>query len=429
MRLHFCRVGVRILWVVALVARGNVCTSVRVGGAAFCSLLVFPVLALGASSTGEILARPWVSNPVARHVACPVAANEATVCTLAGYEELERELDFYIRTLPKVGLLYETSSNFRVSGVDPKHAPEPIGPHLLPFFVTDPLHRVVYVPPFNVWPPEGFWASFEYEVRASEAQLPEFDGVPKLLNTSEAGLAVLANPEATIAASSFDLVDSFDGWSISGNVAALSVAAGGLKHQAIAWGGLTHYVYGVDEVMYMDFATGLDQTKWYFEASTSKFAVRELAAAYGGKLRFTIRALYGNFTQLNDPLDWITLECSGCDSGRGMRLVRFVDETFYWTGDEKVVEVDLLPTGKWKKDPLNSVLPFEWATECEIAATLAGVSRLSILGDFARSGEGVALDRVELIAAPPLLQPAHPFRCQQGCVCKHNQALVRPSCC
>merc|ERR1712107_867119 len=125
------------------------------------------------------------------------------------------------------------------------------------------------------------------------------------------------------------------------------------------------------------------KTKWYFEASPS-FHSRELAASYGGKLRFTVRALYGNFTQLNSPLDWVQIECAECNTGHGLRITRFVDENFFWEGSEKVIEILLAPQGKWMKDPLNTALDFRYATECEIAATLSGVSRVAILGDFAR---------------------------------------------
>lgn len=375
--------------------------------------------------TGEVSGPVWVSNPVARHVACPVAANTATGCTLAGYEEGENPVDYYIKKLPEVGLLYETSPNYRSDGSDPKHSPDPIGPHLLPFKISDPLHRVIYVPPYNVWPPESHWTSFEYVV-VYTPKPSELEPNPAS-STSEVGLAVLANPEGVIAGSTFDLANDMQGWYISGNMASDSVA-GGLKHQAFVWGGLSHYVYGVDEVMYMNFATGNDRTKWYFEASKD-FHARELAAAYGGKIRFTVRALYGNFTQLNDPLDWVTIECTSCNTGYGMRLVRFVDENYFWEGSEKLVEIPLLPTAKWMKDPLNTAGRFQYATECELASVLTNVSRVAILGDFARGGEGVAIDDVGIVAAHPSLQPAHPAVCQQGCACRHNPTIKRPTCC
>lgn len=375
--------------------------------------------------TGEIPGPSWVSNPVARHVACPVEVNMPTSCTLAAYEESELPVEYFIKTLPKEGLLYETSPNYRSDGSDPKHSPDPIGPHLLPFRVSDPLNRLIYVPPYNVWAPEGQWASFEYVVSAQPPAPTAGDPLPPKI-TSEVGLAVLTNSEGAIAGATFDLADDFSGWSISGNIPGKT--AGGLKHQAFVWGGLSHYVYGVDEVMYMNFENGMDRTKWYFEASPH-FNKREMAAAYGGKLRFTVQKLYGNFTQQNDPLDWITIECSSCNTGRGLRVVRFVDDKFYWDGDERNIEVELLPTAGWMKDPLNTAGTFRHATECEIGAVLTDVSRVAILGDFTRGGEGVALDNVKIVAAPPSEQPKFPVACQQGCVCRHATHLKRPQCC
>lgn len=44
---------------------------------------------------------------------------------------------------PILPRLYETSSNFRSFGSEPLMAPNPIGQHMLPFLVTDPLHQVL----------------------------------------------------------------------------------------------------------------------------------------------------------------------------------------------------------------------------------------------------------------------------------------------
>lgn len=63
----------------------------------------------------------------------------------------------------------------------------------------------------------------------------------------------------------------------------------------------------------------------------------------------------------------------------------------------------------------------------QIAATLNGLTKLKILGDFTRAGEGVALDNVMITAAPQ--QPAFPIVCQQGCTCRHYPAMKRMSCC
>merc|ERR1719326_31705 len=213
----------------------------------------------------------------------------------------------------------------------------------------------------------------------------------------------MANPNGVIAGSSFDITGDNDGWSTSGNLADAAVDGnvGGLKHQAFSWGALSHYVLGVDEVQYLDFATGLDRTRWYFEASTAAFNKPELVAAYGGQVRFKIRSLYGNFSVLNRPLDWVTLECQACDSGRGLRIVRFVDDSDWtganylsWDGSERQVDLVLTPIERWMRDPLNAALNFTFASECEIASVLMNISRVAILGDWTRGGEGIAIDDV-----------------------------------
>lgn len=284
-----------------------------------------------------------------------------------------------------------------------------------------------------MWAPEGHWASFTFYVEAYT--VPEAGALTQMVR-SMAAMAVLANPTGTIAGSSFDITGDNDGWYTSGNLADVGGTGGGLKHQAFSWGSLSHYVLGVDEVQYLDFATGFDRTKWYFEASRAAFNKPALVASYGGKISFKIRSLYGNFSVLNSPLDWVTMECASCDSGRGLRIVRFVDDDDWtgsnflsWDGYERRVELSLTPLERWKKDPLNAAQNFTFASECEIASTLINISRFAILGDWTRGGEGIALDDVSISAAPLEEQPAYPVTCQKGCVCRHNNALRRPTCC
>jgi len=353
----------------------------------------------------------YSSNPVARHVACPVAAGMPTVCTLAGFEASNKTTEFLIRTLPQSGLLYETSMNYRTYGTDPKYAPTPIQEYELPFRISDALRRVVYVPPANVFPPEGRWAAFSYVVQE-----------PVAGSISEPGQVALNSPANHIAASTF--ISGVDAWTISGNIhSALPT------WQAFGWGLLNRYIYGTDEVHYIDFETNNDRSRWYFDAPPGKFALPELANAYGGVIKFTVSSTYGDFRpdQLNHPLDWITIECASCNSGRGMRIVRFADNGLTWDGTEKVVEVTMAAGHFWIRDPMNAALPFTEATECEIAAVLHGITRLRILGDFTQASEGVAIDEISISSS--LTQPAYPLACQQGCVCAHDSRARRLSCC
>lgn len=351
----------------------------------------------------------YASNPVAQHTACPVAAGEATVCRLSGYEENNGELQYLVTSLPSSGSLYETSQNYRTYGTDPKYAATSIKDYELPFRVTDPLGRVVYIPPSDVFPPEGRWAAMTYEVQ---------DRVTG--NISQPGQVSLSSPSQRVAESTF--VGGTDSWTISGNIYATMPT-----WQAFGWGVLNRYIYGTDEVQYIDFDTNSDQSKWYFEAPPGKFYLPELAAAYNGTLKFTIASNYGDFDHLNNPLDFITLECASCNSARGLRLVRYADNGLEWKGQEKVMQVTLAAGNHWWRDPMNSALPFTDATECEMAAVLQGLTRVAILGDFTRAGEGVAVDDISISTATA--QPSFPLACQQGCLCAHDQRQRRISCC
>jgi len=330
-------------------------------------------------------------------------------------------MNYSITTLPKVGLLYEMSIASHVHGTHPEPAADPIAPQQLPLRVTDPKHRVMYVPPYDTWEPDTHWASFTYVVSA-------FPGPTLPPVTSEEGLVVLATSNGGVASSTFDLSGDTGGWSISGNLREPDMLAGGLKQQPVYWGDLHHYVYGVDEAQNLDFDTGMDKKKWYFEASPDAFYRPQLAATYRGHLRFRVRSMYGNFSDLNSPLDWVTLECASCDSGRGIRLVRFMERLFDWDGSERQVELRLSTNDLWKRDPWNVLLPYTYATECEIAAVLTNLSRVAILGDFTRGGEGVAIDDVEMLADLSE-QPAYPVACQKGCFCRYNIGNVHPTCC
>eukprot|EP00927_Polykrikos_kofoidii_P066898 TRINITY_DN62458_c0_g1_i1.p1 TRINITY_DN62458_c0_g1~~TRINITY_DN62458_c0_g1_i1.p1 ORF type:complete len:413 (-),score=47.47 TRINITY_DN62458_c0_g1_i1:104-1342(-) len=350
-----------------------------------------------------------VNNPVARHVACAVPAGVPTVCALYGYEENSRTLEVLITALPTTGFLFETSENYRTYGTDPKYAPTPIQEHELPFRLSDPLIRVVYVPPSDVFPPEGRWGKATYVAKDPES------GV-----LSEPGQIGLSSPANYLAASSF--IGGIDQWSISGNIHSAIPS-----WQSFGWGLLNRYIYGTDEVQYINFDTGSDRSKWYFQAPAGKYCLPELASAYGGTLRFTIASVYGDFSHLNDPLDFITIDCASCNSGRGMRIVRYADNGLQWDGSERVIEVPLTVGAFWRRDHKNTALPLTWATDCEIAAVLAGVTSFKILGDFTKAGEGVAIDDVAILNSKT--QPAFPLHCQQGCTCAHYPVNRRVSCC
>merc|ERR1712137_805391 len=121
--------------------------------------------------------------------------------------------------------------------------------------------------------------------------------------------------------------------------------------QAFGWGLLNRYVYGTDEVQYVDFENNNDLSKWYFEAPAGKYHLPELATAYGGYIKFTLASTYGDFNFLNSPLDFISIECATCNSNRGVRIVRFADNGLEWDGTERVFQIPLSAGNFWQRDP------------------------------------------------------------------------------
>jgi len=376
----------------------------------------------------------WTQNPVARHVACTADLNTISICQLQGHDELDAAMNYTIVSLPAVGLLHETSAGFREGHSEPAYAHDSIGPHELPFQLSDPAHRVVYIPPARTWPPEGYWASFSYVVTSMKQ--PENDplvaGPPALPYpvTSEEGFVVFVGPRGSIAGSSFNDEDNkYMGWSVSGNAHGSGVVADGPRHHALVLGKLDRFLSASDQIQQLN-PTGEpdDMVRWYFEASAD-FYTREMAVAYGGHFRFTMRSLTGNFSNLNSRLEWMVLECATCESGHGIRLVKLAElSQDAWDGSERRVSLNLHPRELWQRDPLNPVLDLEFATECEIAAVLTNLSRIAILGDYTRTGETVAIDDVEVVV-DAASQPSYPVVCQRGCSCKRFIGTTHPTCC
>jgi len=293
---------------------------------------------------------------------------------------------------------------------------------------------VVYIPPPRTWPPEGYWASFSYVVTSMKQPVndPLTAGPPSLPYpvVSEEGFVVLTGPTASIAGTSFNDEDTKHmGWSVSGNVLGSDATADGPRHHGVVLGKLDRFLSGFDQIQRLN-PTGDpdDVARWYFEASAD-FHTREMVAAYGGHVRFTMRSLSGNFTNLNSRLEWLVLECAACESGRGIRLVKLAEgNQDAWDGSERRVSLNLHPRELWQRDPFNPVLDFEYATECEIAAVLTNLSRMAILGDYTRAGETVAIDDVEIVA-DAAAQPSYPVVCQRGCSCKYLAGALHPTCC
>ncbi|KAF4658282.1 hypothetical protein FOL46_007041 [Perkinsus olseni] len=386
------------------------------------------------SDLDNIYPPSYKTNPIARHLAVTVLPQTPTVLTLSGHEDTNTALEYYIETLPERGSLYETSQSYRSFAASPYTAPVVLQEYMLPFKVTDAYARVVYVPPLDVADDvEGSWAHIHYTVKEPVAGI-----------TSDPGTVTFANGRGFVSSSSF--TDNCQGWTIEDNGNKVTAP----EHQPFTLGGLDRYCLGYDDIMYTDFSDGSDRVRWKFVSpqynpfynltASTVYRAEHMRGAYGGYLSFTVRSTYGDFTSelLNKANIWVTLECAVCNNHRGLRIVRETQVGgLTWDGNEQTVVLRLASGENWKKDPLNLALPLTDATECEMAAVLWNLSKLKILGDFSKSGEGVAIDDVSISHAYASMSgtsavntpSAFPLECQKGCTCNHYPAVRSIQCC
>ena len=370
--------------------------------------LICTALSVCMADLGDANPPQYITNPIARIITSTVDTNTPTIITLQGFEASGLPLNYVIRSLPSQGNVYETSQTYRSFSSQPFNAPQAITTAMLPYQVTDIHARIVYIPPASIYSPPGAWGHIKYT--AIE---------PVSNSESSPGYIVLANPDGYTASSSF-LADC-EGWYEESP--GLPVIP--LTYAGFTWGGLDRYCVGKDTMMNIDFDTGDDQAKWLFVAPKSTvFSKENIQGSYGGILGFTLRAAYGNFSAVNSGiLPLVALECEACNSGQGLRL--FMSSSF--DGSQSIYRIPLLASAGWLKDPMNVALPYTAATECEVVAVLMGLSKLSILGDYTKAGEGVALDDIFFSAASS--QPSIPITCMQGCACPNNSPLTSIWCC
>ncbi|KAF4667020.1 hypothetical protein FOL47_003810 [Perkinsus chesapeaki] len=362
----------------------------------------------------------YKTNPIARHVTVTVLPQTPTVLTLSGHEDSSRALEYYIESLPDRGSLYETSQSYRSFGAAPYTAPVQLEEYMLPFKVTDAYARIAYVPPTDIVDDvEGSWAHVHYTVREPVANI-----------ISDPGTVIFANGRGFVSSSAF--TEDCQGWTIEDNGNQVTAP----EHQPFTLGVLDRYCLGYDDIMYTDFTDGSDRLQWKFVApqfnplynltASTVYRSEHLRGAYGGQLTFTVRSTYGDFAPdlLNKQNIWVTLECAVCNNDRGLRIVRETQVGgLTWDGNEQTVSLRLATGENWKKDPLNLALPLTDATECEMAAVLWKLSKVKILGDFTKSGEGVGIDDVSVSHANAALSgasavntpSAFPLECQKGC--------------
>ena len=370
--------------------------------------LIWAVWPTCMADLGDVKPPQYIPNPIAQVVTARVETGNATIITLPGYEASGLPLNYVLLSLPSQGNVYETSQTYRSFNSRPFNSPEPISNVMLPYQLTDIHSRIVYIPPSGIYSPPGAWGYIKYKV---------IEPVSK--SESSPGYVVLANPDGYLASSSF-LADC-EGWYAESP--GLPVIP--LTYAGFTWGAMDRYCVGQDTLMDIDFESGDDSAKWSFVAPRSPVFIKEnVQGSFGGTFGFTLRSSYGNFSDLNGGvLPLVALECEACNSGQGLRL--FMPSKF--DGSQARYRIPLLASAGWLIDPMNVALPYSSATDCEVAAVLMGLSKLSILGDYTKAGEAIAIDDVFFSLAST--QPSIPISCMQGCQCPNNSPLTSIWCC
>ena len=212
-------------------------------------------------------------------------------------------------------------------------------------------------------------------------------------STSSTGVVTLVSSSKTLVGSDFSR--SSESWAVAGNGA----RSPGAVHEKSSRGSLNFYIHSRDNEINGD-AAGQDQVKWHFVAPSAFLGKQTIA--YGGSLDFKMASASGDFSaaNMNKKLELVVLECSTCALGKGIKLVRYLDNGLSFDGKPKHFSLPLTENGGWMKDPKNTL--FKWAkpTQCEMVAVLNALSKVTIMGDFTRWYESVALDSVMLKHGP-----------------------------
>ncbi|ETW00654.1 hypothetical protein H310_07221 [Aphanomyces invadans] len=318
------------------------------------------------------------STLVARNLVYHVDPGQDVVVTLKGYSMAGRALTVSIASLPAAGFLYQLSQVYSDYGYDPKKTPTAIS--TTPALVTGSNARVVFSRPFSNSPLDSKFAQFTYTVN---------DG----LTTSAPGTITISQGPAVMSSQFY--VDT-EGWSIRNNNNQQPV------YDPTSYGIMSYYIYGTESVIQTQPTSSDDAQLWYFTAP-SKFLGNQWST-YGGTLTFTLSASEGDFaasnrnTPASTPL--VILDCATCNLNAGVRLAwpQTLSPTF--TGSAQTFTIPLSETAGWITDPKNTLLPWTPPSQCAFVEVVTKLSELSILGDFTRSHETVALDSVVLSHGP-----------------------------
>ncbi|OQR81989.1 hypothetical protein THRCLA_23260 [Thraustotheca clavata] len=317
------------------------------------------------------------TSPVARNLVVHVDPGQDVVINLKGYSLTGQQLTYSITSLPAQGTLYQLSQVYSDYGYDPKKQIQPIA--TTPTIVTGSKFRVVFSRPYSMAPLDTKFAEFTYSVN---------DGT----TTSQNGIITISQG-ASVMSSQF-YFDS-DGWSIVHNHNNNQPV-----FDATSRGALSYYIYGTDAVIRTDPTTGDDKWLWYFSAPP-KFLGNQWYT-YGGMLNFLLGSSEGDFSSINNPANspLVILDCSTCNLNSGVRLAWAQSNSPQFAGATTAYSIPLIETAGWLMDPKNTLLPWTQPTQCQFVEVLTKLSGLSILGDFTKRYETVALDNVQFLHGP-----------------------------
>ncbi len=276
------------------------------------------------------------------------------------------------------GILHQTSQVFSKHGYDPKKGVvAAVGAS-----VTDSRHRLVYARPMQDSLPfeGGAWGMVTYTAS---------DG----LDESSPGTVYIVPPGGGLLGSSFTL--DTNGWQVCQNGGDFCTPA---THDPTSRGSMRQFIRGDDTVIRNLGLEDGDPFRWYFSAPPTWSG--NWGVAYGGKLTFTLEAFAGDFTTqaTNGNGQLIQLTCEQCDGNRGI-LLAFpvsIQHLTELTVGPLQINLDLIESAGWIKDPQNPLLEWLPPSKCEFIQVISNLSNLRILGDFTRHYESLRLDAVSI---------------------------------
>lgn len=317
------------------------------------------------------------SLPLAPHQILFVDTGGHLVIQIPGYDRTTTKLSINITTLPTSGTIHQLSQVFSTYGYEPKIGTQIISENTQ---VTGSRNRIVYKRPFNDNNNQkGYWDVFRY-VSIYKDTVVSSEGIITIVPLN----GILVNSDFT-----FDN----DGWTIIGNKVIHSSATFDTTNR----GGVNRFIYGVDDKVDIVPSSGNDDNSlWYFSAP-SKF-MGHFGMAYGGYFEFTLSSFSGDFSSSNlngGNINLVYLKCNSCNNWKGITLAYPLSSTSGYFGGDKLFSIRLFETSGWLKDPQNNILKWNIPTQCEMIQMLSSLSSVSILGDYTRWYETIALDNVQ----------------------------------